>query len=78
VDNSSNRRVGNKATLHRSYVEDTVAKGEDEHIKKGLTLFSAEEAQLRMEHYLGRIQYKLTKVTYASFTRYFGHLKRLG
>ena len=28
--------------------------------------------------YLSRIPYKLTKMRYSSFTRYFGHLKRLG
>ena len=37
-----------------------------------------EEAQERLESYLKRIPYKLTKVRYSSFTKYFGHLKRLG
>jgi hypothetical protein len=37
-----------------------------------------EEYRERLEYYLSRIPYKLLKMRYSSFTRYFGHLKRLG
>jgi len=39
---------------------------------------SEEEYQEHLEYYLSRIPYKLLKMRYSSFTRYFGHLKRLG
>ena len=32
----------------------------------------------RLQYYFDRIPYKFTRMRYASFTRYFGHLKRLG
>ena len=32
----------------------------------------------QLRYFLDRIPYKLLKMRYASFTRYFGHLKRLG
>ena len=31
-----------------------------------------------LEYYFNRIPYKFTRMRYASFTRYMGHLKRLG
>ena len=40
--------------------------------------YTEEEYAARLEHYRSRIPYKLLKMRYASFTRYFGHLKRLG
>ena len=67
-----------KAALHRAYAEDAVAIDEEERKRKGLPPFTVEEAQERLERYLKRIPYKLTKMRYSSFTRYFGHLKRLG
>ena len=36
-----------------------------------------EEYNERLEYYLRGIPYKLTKMRYSGFTRYFGHLKRL-
>ncbi len=67
-----------KTALHRAYAEDAVAWDEDERKGKKLPPFTIEEAQERLERYLKRIPYKLTKMRYSSFTRYFGHLKRLG
>jgi len=67
-----------KAALHRAYAEDAVAIDEGWRRRRGLPPFTVEEAQERLERYLKRIPYKLTKMRYSSFTRYFGHLKRLG
>jgi len=67
-----------KSALHRAYAEDAVALDEEERKRKGLPPFTAEEAQERLQRYLSRIPYKLTKMRYSSFCRYFGHLKRLG
>jgi hypothetical protein len=42
-------------------------------------IFARETVEKEEERrYLSRIPYKLFKMRYASFTRYFGHLKRLG
>ena len=51
---------------------------EDRRIKRGQPAFTEEEYSERLAYYLGRIPYKELKMRYASFTRYFGHLKRLG
>jgi len=51
---------------------------EERRIKKGRPAFSEEEYAERLQYFLSRIPYKLHKMRYASFTRYFGHLKRLG
>jgi hypothetical protein len=51
---------------------------EEERKRKGLPPLTTEEAQERLQRYLTRIPYKLTKMRYSSFCRYFGHLKRLG
>jgi len=67
-----------KEALFRSYAEDAVARDEEARRKKKLPPFTVEEAQERLELYLSRIPYKLTRMRYSSFTRYFGHLKRLG
>jgi len=67
-----------KETLFRIYGEDAVAKEEEERLRKGLPPLTVEEAEERTRYYLERIPYKLTKMRYASFTRYFAHLKRLG
>ncbi len=67
-----------KTALHRTYAEDAVALDEEERKRKGLPPFTVEEAQERLQRYLSRIPYKLTKMRYSSFCRYFGHLKRLG
>jgi hypothetical protein len=67
-----------KEALHRAYAEDMVAWEEEERIRKKLPPLTVEEAEERTRYYLERIPYKLTKMRYASFTRYFSHLKRLG
>ena len=67
-----------KTALHRAYAEDAVAWDEEERRRKKLPPFTIEEAQEQLERYLKRIPYKLTKARYSSFTRYCGHLKRLG
>jgi len=66
-----------KSALRRIYAEDAVAMDEEQRKRKGLP-FTVEEAQERLQRYLSRIPYKLTKMRYSSFCRYFGHLKRLG
>jgi hypothetical protein len=67
-----------KSALHRAYARDAVEWGEEKRIKKGLSAYSEEQYSERLRYYLNRIPYKLFKMRYASFTRYFGHLKRLG
>ena len=51
---------------------------EERRIRKGQPAYTEEEYSERLEYYLSRIPYKLLKMRYSSFTRYFGHLKRLG
>jgi len=67
-----------KSALHRAHARDAVEREEEGRIKRGLGAFTEEEYAERLEYYLSRIPYKLLKMRYSSFTRYFGHLKRLG
>ena len=67
-----------KSALHRAHARDSAEKEEERRIAKGQPAYTTEEYAARLEHYLSRIPYKLLKMRYASFTRYFGHLKRLG
>lgn len=67
-----------KSALHRAHARDAVEREEERRIRRGQTAFSEEEYNERLEYYLSRIPYKLLKMRYSSFTRYFGHLKRLG
>jgi len=67
-----------KSALHRAHARDAVEKEEEKRIRKGRSAFTEEEYNERLQYYLSRIPYKLLKMRYASFTRYFGHLKRLG
>jgi hypothetical protein len=67
-----------KSALHRAHARDSVEKEEERRISRGQPAFSEEEYAERLEYYLSRIPYKLLKMRYSSFTRYFGHLKRLG
>ncbi|MDY6916949.1 MAG: hypothetical protein SVP26_03245 [Chloroflexota bacterium] len=67
-----------KTALHQASARDTVERVEEERIRKGRPAFTEEEYEERLQYYLSRIPYKLTRMRYASFTRYFGHLKRLG
>ena len=67
-----------KLALHRAHARDAVERAEEKRIRRGKPAFAEEEYRELMEYYLSRIPYKLTKMRYSSFTRYFGHLKRLG
>lgn len=66
-----------KSALHRAHARDAVEREEERRIRRGQPAFTEEEYTERLEYYLGRIPYKELKMRYASFTRYFGHLKRL-
>jgi len=67
-----------KSALHRAHARDSVEREEEKQIRKGRSAFTEEEYNERLQYYLSRIPYKLLRMRYASFTRYFGHLKRLG
>jgi len=67
-----------KSALHRAHARDTVEREEERRIRKGKPAYTEEEYRERFNYYLSRIPYKLLKMRYSSFTRYFGHLKRLG
>ena len=67
-----------KSALHRAHARDAAVRDEEERARREKRRISPERIEERTEYYLGRIPYKLTKMRYASFTRYFGHLKRLG
>lgn len=67
-----------KDALHRSSAEDMVAREEEERIKKGLSSYTVEEAQLRLAWYMERIPTKSSGMRYHSFVNYFGVLKKLG
>lgn len=67
-----------KSALHRAHARDAVERAEEKRIKQGKPAFTEQEYNELLEYYLSRIPYKLLKMRYSSFTRYFGHLKRLG
>jgi hypothetical protein len=67
-----------KSALHRANARDSVEREEERRIRKGGPAYTEEEYAERLEYFLSRIPYKLLKMRYSSFTRYFGHLKRLG
>ena len=67
-----------KSALHRAHARDTVEREEEKRINRGKPAYTEEEYKERYLYLLDRIPYKLVKMRYASFTRYFGHLKRLG
>ncbi len=67
-----------KSALHRAHARDAVERDEERRIRRGLHAYTEDEYTERLNQYLARIPYKLFKMRYASFTRYFGHLKRLG
>ena len=66
-----------KSALHRAHAKDAVEREEERQIKRGKPAFTEEQYQGLLQYYLSRIPYKLTKMRYSSFTRYFGYLKRL-
>jgi len=67
-----------KSALHRAHARDAVEREEEKRIRRGRPAYTEEEYIERLRYFLSRIPYKLHKMRYASFTRYFGHLKRLG
>jgi len=67
-----------KSALHRAHARDVVEREEERRIRRGKPAYAKEEYRERLQYHLSRIPYKLVKMRYASFTRYFGHLKRLG
>ena len=67
-----------KSALHRDHARDAVEREEERQMRRDKPAYTEEEYSERLEYYLGRIPYKLLKMRYSSFTRYFGHLKRLG
>lgn len=66
-----------KEALHRARARNAVENEEEKRIKRGKPAYTEEEYDGRYRHFLERIPYKLYKMKYPSFTRYFGHLKRL-
>lgn len=66
-----------KSALHRAHARDMVEVEEEKRIRDGRPAYTEEEYNKRYHYLLERIPYKLHKMRYASFTRYFGHLKRL-
>ena len=67
-----------KSALLRAFARDAVEREEEKRINKGKGAFTEEEYLERLEYYFSRIPYKFTRMRYSSFTRYIGHLKRLG
>jgi hypothetical protein len=67
-----------KSALHRAHARDAAEREEERRIKQGGPAFTEEQYRERLAYYLSRIPYKELKMRYSSFTRYFGHLKRLG
>lgn len=67
-----------KAALHRAHAMDAVEREEERRIRRGKPAYTEEEYRGRLDYFLSRIPLKLLKMRYSSFTRYFGHLKRLG
>ncbi len=67
-----------KSALHRAHASDAAVREEEERARREKRLISPERIEAMTEFYLARIPYKELKMRYASFTRYFGHLKRLG
>jgi hypothetical protein len=65
-----------KSSPHRAHARDAVEWEEERRIRRGKTAYSEEEYQQQLQYFLDHIRYKLRKMRYASFTRYFGHLKR--
>ena len=66
-----------KSALHRAHARDAVEREEEKRIRRGKPAYTEEEYLERLRYFLDRIPYKLHKMRYASFTRYFDHLKRL-
>jgi len=66
-----------KSALHRAHASDAAVRNEEDRARREKRPISPERIEAMTEFYLARIPYKELKMRYASFTRYFGHLKRL-
>ncbi len=66
-----------KKALHAAIAEDAAAWDAGEAIGRGKPM-SPDQVEERKRFYLERIPRKLTRMRYASFTRYFRFLKQLG
>jgi len=66
-----------KLALHRAYAEDATAWENDERVRAGKQPYTELEYAERVDWFLKRIPYKLTKCRYHSFLRYFHWLKQL-
>jgi len=66
-----------KSALHRAHAQDVVEREEERRIRRGKSAYTEDEYRERLQYFLDHIPYKQKKMRYASFTRYFGHLKRL-
>lgn len=67
-----------KNALLRLFSREIVEKEEERLIRRGKPAYTEEEYNERYEYYLNRIPYKFFRMKYPSFTKYFGHLIRLG
>jgi hypothetical protein len=67
-----------KMALHRFSARDAVKKEEWKRLRLGLSDYSEQEYKNRLVFYMSRIPRKLSKMKYASFTRYCGTMQRLG
>jgi hypothetical protein len=67
-----------KNALHRLFAKESAENEEERRIRRGLPAYTEAEFKERVQYYLDRIPYKLFKMRYNSFCRYFGHLIRLG
>ncbi len=66
-----------KSALHRAHASDAAVRDEEARARREKRPISPERIEAMTEYYLARIPYKELKMRYASFTRYFSHLKRL-
>jgi hypothetical protein len=66
-----------KRALHFDMAEDMAARDAEEAARKGKPM-TPEEIERRRDYYLERIPYKLTRMRYSSFARYFRFFIQLG
>jgi hypothetical protein len=67
-----------KNALFKLFAREKVELEEEKQIRLGKPAYTQEEYSARLEYYLSRIPSKFFRMRYSSFTRYFGHLVRLG
>lgn len=67
-----------KQAIHREFAIDMATIEEEEAARRENRPISPDRIEERMEYYLARIPYKLTKCRFHSFVVYFSNLQRLG